>query len=104
MNTPTPYHDLTKGKPVNYGNELVGYTVNDPSSIDGKRFYYLKYLNEIINQRIIDYNKQNLYTIDTIGSGGSHKRSRRHSKKQKRVRYTRRKQTRRHRHRHSRRR
>jgi hypothetical protein len=35
-------------------------------------------------------------------TGGSRKRSRRHSKKQKRVRHTRRKQTRRHRHRHSR--
>ena len=102
MNTPTPYHDLTKGTSVYHGKQLVGYKFDDPNG--GERFYYLKDLNEIINQRIIDYNKQNLYTIDTIGSGGSHKRSRRHSKKQKRVRYTRRKQTRRHRHRHSRRR
>ena len=104
MNTPTPYDDLTKGKPVYYGKELVGYTFNDPSSIDGKKYYNLDHLTEIINQRIIASNKKNLYTNDNIGSGGSHKRSRRHSKKQKRVRHTRRKQTRRHRHRHSRRR
>jgi hypothetical protein len=98
MNTPTPYDDLTKGKPVYHGKELVGYTVDDPNSIDGKRFYPLEHLNEIINEKIIASNKKNHNTIDTIGSGGSRKRARRNSKKHKRVRHSRRKQTRRHRH------
>ena len=43
----------------------------------------------------------NLSPLD-VDTGGYHKRSRRHSKKKKRVRHTRRKQTRRHRHRRSR--
>ena len=108
MNTLTLHDYLTKGTSVHHGKQLVGYKYDDPNG--GERFYYLNDLNEIINQIIIDSKNKNEDDDNTIGSdnttrsGGSHKRSRRHSKKQKRVRYTRRKQTRRHRHRHSRRR
>jgi saccharopine dehydrogenase-like NADP-dependent oxidoreductase len=94
---------ITVGEPVYYGKDLVGYTFDDPNSIDGKRFYPLEHLNEIINnlKRIFKQrtsSSDHYNTIKGVVKGGSRKRARRNSKKHKRVRHTRRKQTRRHRH------
>ena len=102
MSHVNPMDKPTNWEPVyNSDTQITGYEYTDKNGTK-------KTINPYEYNNITNINTQKQFKHyegdNIIGSGGSHKRSRRHSKKQKRVRHTRRKQTRRHRHRHSRRR
>ena len=100
--SPSPHHNRPSTRPS-----------ARPSRINEENYQNIKNWQAITNkngENIYRFDPKNGYTEDVsvekykkiMGiqerDGGSRKRSRRHSKKQKRVRHTRRKQTRRHRH------
>jgi hypothetical protein len=111
--SPSPYHNRTSAsaRPSAQPSRIIqknyrNYENWRHKNVKGKDKYrfvdpdngYKKYAS------VEKYKKIMKILPPNPNTGGSRKRSRRHSKKQKRVRHTRRKQTRRHRHRHSRRR
>ena len=120
--SPSPYHNRRSTRPSTHPSTRPSTRRSTrPSRINEENYQNIENWHTGTNKngeniyRFVD--PENGYTEDAIlekykkimgilppnpNTGGSRKRSRRHSKKQKRVRHTRRKQTRRHRHRHSR--
>ena len=107
--SPSPYHNRRSTRPSARPSAR-------PSRINEENYQNIKNWQAITNkngENIYRFDPENGYTENVSvekykkimgilppnpNTGGSRKRSRRHSKKQKRVRHTRRKQTRRHRH------
>jgi len=107
MNRVNPINDPNNWKPVyNDDRQITGYEYTDENDIKTtiSPYEFNNITNQDIQTKLERYNKRikrdnTIKNIDnTIRSGGSRKRSRKRSKKHKRVRHTRRKQTRRHRH------